>query len=525
MGRFRQIAAAFTALTVLVAVYLARASPSTEVEPTPTVQGKNGTVLFFINTEYGLSNVHLATTGALLEKHPGIDVHIASFPRLASKVAKVASLAQQKSKAAKDIQFHELPGREYAEALSNQVGGVGGKSIRHLLHPPGMKGINEIMRIVQPAISPWDGGDHVEIYQKAREIMEAVDPAVVVLDIALRPAIDAAIQNNRLYTYLAPNVLADTFWIDQPFRTMFMKFPRIGCDFPSPLPWQKVPENIYFTARFIYGVLTKPDFNGTKDKLEAHGIENMLTAKRPDDRPWISQNMVGASIPLDVVPPNVTSTGPIIFDAEPAIGQDPDLVAWLSRAPTVLVNLGSLFTYSEHHATTMALALEEVLAKKTDVQVLWKMAKAEDVPDNYTLPVKNIIDQGRLKVTNWLTVSPASILDTGYVVASVHHGGANCYHEAIAAGIPQVVLPMWLDCYNYAQLAEDVGVGVYANRASAPYWTVEGLRESFLRVLDGGEAGSRMREKAKRLGEMARKDPGRYVAAREIARLAASGHA
>ncbi len=84
---------------------------------------------------------------------------------------------------------------------------------------------------------------------------------------------------------------------------------------------------------------------------------------------------------------------------------------------------------------------------------------------------------------------------------------------------------MWLDCYNYAQLAEDVGVGVYANRASAPYWTVEGLRESFLRVLDGGEEGSRMREKAKRLGEMARKDPGRYVAAREIARLAASGHA
>ncbi len=56
--------------------------------------------------------------------------------------------------------------------------------------------------------------------------MEAVDPAVVVLDIALRPAIDAAIQNNRLYTYLAPNVLADTFWIDQPLRTMFMKFPR-----------------------------------------------------------------------------------------------------------------------------------------------------------------------------------------------------------------------------------------------------------------------------------------------------------
>ncbi|KAI1423191.1 hypothetical protein F5Y12DRAFT_758591 [Xylaria sp. FL1777] len=524
MGRFRQIAAAVAALAVLVAVFLTRASPSPKDEFTPTVQGKNGTVLFFINAEYGLSNVHLATTGALLEKYPGIDVHIASFPRLASKVAKVSSMAREKFEAAKDIQFHELPGREYAQALSNQMGGVGGKSARHLLHPPGVKGMNEIMRFIQPAMSPWDGDDHVEIFQRATEIIEAVDPAVVVLDLALRPTIDAAIQRDRLYTYLAPNVLADTFWSEQPLRSIFTKFPRVGCDFPSPLPWQKIPENIYFTVRFIYGVLNRPDFNGTKHKLEAHGIQESLTKKRPADRPWISQELAEASIALDVVPPNVTCTGPIIFDAEPAIGQDPELVAWLSRAPTVLVNLGSIFTYSEHHATTMALALEEVLAK-TDVQVLWKIAMAENVPDNYTLPAQKIIDQGRLRVTNWLTVSPASIMDTGHVVASVHHGGANCYHEAIAAGIPQVVLPMWLDCYNYAQLAEDVGVGIYANRASAPNWTVEGLRESFLKVIDGGEEGLQIRKKAERLGQNARKDPGRYVAAREIARLAGSGHA
>ncbi|KAI0976908.1 hypothetical protein F4678DRAFT_128756 [Xylaria arbuscula] len=524
MGRVRQIAAAIAALVVLIAVFLGRSSSSPKIVSTPTVQGKNGTVLFFINTEYGLSNVHLATTGALLEKYPGIDVHIASFPRLVSKVAKVSSLAKKKSKAAKEVQFHELPGREYAHALSNQMGGVGRKSTRHLLHPPGLKGVNEIMRVIQPAMSPWDGSDHIEIFQRATEIIDEVDPAVVVLDIAMRPAIDAAIQKDRLYSFLAPNVLADTFWIDQPLSSIFTKIPRIGCDFPSPLPWQKVPENIYFTVRFIYGVLTRPDFNGTKSALKAHGIANSLAAKRPDDRPWISQNMVEASIPLDVVPPNVTSAGPIIFDSEPAIGQDPELVAWLSKAPTVLVNLGSLFTYSEHHATTMALALEEVLAK-TDVQVLWKIAPAEDVPEDFTLPAQKLIDQGRLRVTKWLTVSPASILDTGYIVASVHHGGANCYHEAIAAGIPQVVLPMWLDCYNYAQLAEDVGVGIYANRASAPNWTVEGLREGFLQVLQGGEKGSQIREKAARLGEIARENPGRYVAAREIARLAGSGHA
>ncbi|KAK5632752.1 hypothetical protein RRF57_008466 [Xylaria bambusicola] len=517
MGRLRQIAAAIAALAVLVAVFLARTSRSTEEEfiHTPTIPGRNGTVLFIINAEYGLSNVHLATTSALLEKHPGIEVHVASFPRSASKVAKLSALAQKKFKVDRGVQFHELPGREYAQALSNQMGGVGGKSVRHLLHPPGIKGIEEIMRVIRPAISPWDGTDHIDIYEKVRELIGIIDPALVVLDMAFRPAIDAVIESDRLYTYLSPNVLADTFWFEQPLPGMITKIPRF---------WQKIPENIYFTGRFIYGVLAATDFNGTKAKLNAHGIKSSLHIKRPKDRPWVSQDLPGASIALDVMPPNVTSAGPIVFEAEPAIEHDPELVAWLAKAPTILVNLGSLFTYSEHHATTMALALEEILAK-TDVQVLWKMSYAEDVPDNYTLPAQNIIKQGRLKVTNWLTVTPASLLDTGHIVASVHHGGANCYHEAIAAGVPQVVLPAWLDCYNYAQLAEDIGVGVYANRDSAPYWTVDGLRDSFFRVLDGKEESRQMKEKAERLGETARKDPGRYVAAREIARLAGSGHA
>ena len=84
---------------------------------------------------------------------------------------------------------------------------------------------------------------------------------------------------------------------------------------------------------------------------------------------------------------------------------------------------------------------------------------------------------------------------------------------------------MWLDCYNYAQLAEDVGVGVYANRDTAPMWSVAGIRDAFLKVLGDEEDSRRMKEKARALGQKARKEPGRYVAAREIARLAGSGRA
>lgn len=82
---------------------------------------------------------------------------------------------------------------------------------------------------------------------------------------------------------------------------------------------------------------------------------------------------------------------------------------------------------------------------------------------------------------------------------------------------------MWFDLYNFARLAEDIGVGVYATRDTAPQWTAKGLSDAFLRALDGREESSRLKEKAKAIGVLARENPGRYIAAREIVMLAQSG--
>ncbi|KAI0551673.1 hypothetical protein F4679DRAFT_593066 [Xylaria curta] len=521
MGRLYQIAAACAASAIAIAVFYASTSLQTTESLALPAQGKNETVLFFINTEYGLSNVHLATASALQQKHSCIDVHIASFPRTASKVARISYLTQQQSPSAREIHFHELPGPEYTKALSDRTGGQANSS-RHLMHQPGIKGLDKLLSHVQAAISPWEGSDHIHIYQRAVEIIRTVDPAVVVLDTTLRPAIDATRQTNRLYAYLTPNTLADTFFGDQPYGSMFWKYPRMGSDFAFPVPWRKIPENVYITTRFIYAVLNRPNFRATKAYLKAHGISDSIVLPRPD-RPWISQNMPGASIPLVFTPPNVTSVGPIILEDRPVTEQDPELASWLLRAPTVLINLGSLFTYTGEQEITMALAIQHMLAK-TNVQVLWKVARENTYSNtDYMLPIRSYIENGRLRIMDWLRVSPVSLLKTGHIIASIHHGGANCYHEAIAAGVPQVIIPMWLDLYNYAQMAEDIGVGVYATRGIAPKWTVENLRESFLRVVDGGEESVRMRKMAKKFGDLAAEKPGRFVAAEEIVRLAGSG--
>lgn len=94
--------------------------------------------------------------------------------------------------------------------------------------------------------------------------------------------------------------------------------------------------------------------------------------------------------------------------------------------------------------------------------------------------------------------------------------------SASSAGVPQVVLPMWLDLYNFANLVEQIGVGVWASRGTAPEWGAEELSTSILKVIDGGEASISMRDKAKMLADRA--PQGRNVAADRIAKMAAVGY-
>ena len=85
--------------------------------------------------------------------------------------------------------------------------------------------------------------------------------------------------------------------------------------------------------------------------------------------------------------------------------------------------------------------------------------------------------------------------------------------------MPQVVLPIWEDHYNFAQLVEDLGLGLYATRGTAPEWTIDGIAKPILRVVRQGEESRRWRKKAEEVERLAKERPGRYVAAAELVKL------
>jgi hypothetical protein len=57
-----------------------------------------------------------------------------------------------------------------------------------------------------------------------------------------------------------------------------------------------------------------------------------------------------------------------------------------------------------------------------------------------------------------------------------------------STGVPQVVLPVWMDCYDFGNRVELLKIGVYANKRAMPRWEQNELYEGLFRVLLSDEA-------------------------------------
>lgn len=74
-------------------------------------------------------------------------------------------------------------------------------------------------------------------------------------------------------------------------------------------------------------------------------------------------------------------------------------------------------------------------------------------------------------------------------------------------------MPRWRD---------DLGFGVWGCKENSHDWTVDGLRDAFLRVLDGNSESVALLERAQYFAAQ-QKEKGRDVAGRIIAKIAGTG--
>ena len=118
---------------------------------------------------------------------------------------------------------------------------------------------------------------------------------------------------------------------------------------------------------------------------------------------------------------------------------DPELYQFLSKKPTILLALGSHVHTTEKMSLELSLGFKKVLEKRKDVQVLWKVRKPKsskekpdfDPMDSIQKILGDELNEGRIRIVEWLNVDPISILSTEFISCFINHGGANSFLESV----------------------------------------------------------------------------------------------
>jgi hypothetical protein len=59
-----------------------------------------------------------------------------------------------------------------------------------------------------------------------------------------------------------------------------------------------------------------------------------------------------------------------------------------------------------------------------------------------------------------------------------------------SAGVPQVSMPAWLDCYDFAARTTFLGIGEHGNKINQPSFTAEELGPCVFKAISGPSAAS-----------------------------------
>ncbi|KAI8714905.1 hypothetical protein NCS52_01211400 [Fusarium sp. LHS14.1] len=430
-------------------------------------------VLMLTNCELGQANIFIAASHALLERDPNVEFHIASFPQL----EKTLNLALAKDGKPSPISFHPFPGRTMFNCLNSSQ-----DPSKHMfsvaLLKPGLWHAPQAIRFITTwAFLCWTPEEFAVIFNKACTLIETLEPDVLLVDPIFSPGITAGkhmkgrVSKAFTLTIFAPNSMKDYVHHVEPRGAPFWKCGHPEIDFPF---LDLVgPPKAYMDKTFGCGPILRP-------------LENI----------------------------------------------DSDLATWLSRGPVVYINLGTHCLTSESEAVEMARSLKNLLdtasskQKFPGLQVLWKLKKDLERSGDFDIGpgsavhtvLSDEIDKDRVRIVNWVASEPSSILETGNVVCAVSHGGANSYNEAVCSGVPQVVLPCWFDCYDFASKAEVLGIGRWGSKKGCPRWIESELTEALIDVAldNNAEYTANARSLAELCG---RNGGGRATAADEILRL------
>lgn len=202
----------------------------------------------------------------------------------------------------------------------------------------------------------------------------------------------------------------------------------MGSGIPFPISWSNAVTNLRTFYHLIKGFVTNVKYDKFRKYRAANGFKGPtpLEALYHPEVLFITPSIAELDFPFTNLP-NVHLCGPLVLDAKPVEEVEPKLAEFLSKGPTILINLGSHLEYDENDVRGVLIGLTSGLPQTH--QAIWKLPHA----DKFKHIVEELLgnqEKERFWITHWLDADPIAIEKHANLVASVNHGGANSFFEA-----------------------------------------------------------------------------------------------
>jgi polyene glycosyltransferase len=303
--------------------------------------------------------------------------------------------------------------------------------------------------------------DYLEqLYQRCLELIDEVAPTLAVVDSFASFGMDAMTTRGVPFV-ISVSVPPSNFLQDSLPPTYPMPL--------SGLPLRMNPSQQAANARYreaLLKALMEPERlarnTAAAERREAAGISN------PELRPTLyaeaaeallAYTVFGLEYPFVTAPANLRMVGSMVPQEIVPSPDGAELRAWLDAHESVVyIGFGTIMRPS----AAQVAALVEVAARLApEHHVLWKLPA---VRQQYLPPAADL--PPNLRVESWLP-SQVEVLAHPHVRVFFNHAAANAIHEAAWFGVPQLVMPFWLDCYDGAVRVVDAGVALAVEHEDA----------------------------------------------------------
>jgi polyene glycosyltransferase len=308
-------------------------------------------------------------------------------------------------------------------------------------------------------------------YRRLLAHIDQIQPSLMVIDVGTVSALDAAM-TRRIPFILSVPCTPSALFIGQ----LGWDYPCPGSGLPRRMNLGQKLANLGFTFRLGTALMTRSPLVSFALRRKALGIANPLGSGRRYGNAAAAvfcYSVFGLEYPFPA-PGHLHLLGAMVSPSwSVASGNKEGLSPWLDRHPSVIyVGLGTLVRLSRAQVAALVSAFGRLGPSH---QVLWKLPS----PQQALLPARTVLPSN-VRIEPWVA-SQLEVLAHPHVRAFVTHGGGNGFHEGIYFGKPLLVLPFWLDCYDFAVRAVDSGVGLTLDRP--PAFTAEEVVAKLRRLL------------------------------------------